>query len=90
MTRYPKQHYEIPQILMAVLATDTIGHLPITSKGNRWVVTTICLDTSYMITVLMKEKSAENIVQANLSGILAHKGESVAMAKSLKTRYYTK
>ena len=52
---------EIPQIPMAVLAIDTIGHLPVTSKGKRWALPAICLHTSHLFTVQMKEKSAENV-----------------------------
>ena len=51
---------------MAVLAIDTIGHLTIYSKGNRWALNAICLHTSYVFTILMKAKSAENVVQAYL------------------------
>ena len=36
MARYPNQHLEVLKISMAVLAMDTIGHIPITSKGNQW------------------------------------------------------
>ena len=79
MAWYPQQYLEVPQSPMAVLPMDTIGHLPITSKGNRWALTAICLHTSYMFAVPMKEKFAENVVQAYLYGILAHKVESVAI-----------
>ena len=79
MARYPKQHLEVPQIPIAVLAMDTIGHLPINSKGNRWTLTAICLHRSYKFTVSMKEKSAENVVQAYLFGVLAHRSGSVAI-----------
>ena len=79
MARHLQQYLKISQIPIAVLAMDTIGHLPITSKGNRWTLTAICLHTSYVLTVSMKEKSAENVVQAFWSGILAQKLESVAI-----------
>ena len=59
---------------MAVLATDTIGHLSVTSKGYIWALTAICLHTSHMFAILIKEKSADNVLQTYLSGILAHKG----------------
>ena len=78
MAWYPQQHLVIPQSPMAVLAIDTIGCLPIPSNGNRWSLTAICLHTSYMFAILMKEKSAEN-VQAYLFGILDHIGRSVAI-----------
>ena len=71
MVRYPQQHLEVSKIPMAVLAMDTIGHLSITSEGKRWALTAICFHMSYMFAVPMKETSAENVVQAYLSGILA-------------------
>ena len=64
---------------MAVLAIDTIGHLPVTSKGNRWALTAICLQKSYVFMIFVKERSAKNVVQGYFSGILAHKGESVVV-----------
>ena len=71
MARYPEQHLELLQLPMVVLAIDTIGCLPITSKGNRWAWTTICLHLSYMFAILIKEKSAEKIIQAYFSGTKA-------------------
>ena len=80
MARYPQQHLEIPKIPM-VLAIDTIGHLSITSKDNHMF---------YMLTILMKFKSIENVVQAYLSGILAHKGRSVAILSDNGTKFKNK
>ena len=51
MARYPKQHLEKTQLPMAVLAIDNTGQLPITSKGNRWALTAICLHMSNMSTI---------------------------------------
>ena len=64
---------------MAVLAMNTIGHLPITSNGTKWELMAICLHTSYIFAVPMKEKSVENVVQAYLSNILAQKDGSMAI-----------
>ena len=75
---------------MTVLAVDTIGHLPITSQGNRWALTTICLHTSYVFAVPMKEKCAENVVQAYLSGILVHKDRGVAILGDNGTMFKNK
>ena len=72
---------------MAFLAIDTMGHLPVTSKGIRWALTAICLYTLYVFAVPMKEQSAENVVQASLSGILAHKGGSVAILSDNGTSF---
>ena len=78
MAEYPQKDLEISQVPMALLAMDTIGGPPVTSRGHIWVLTTICMDTSYVFAILMKERSAEN-VQAYPSGILTHKGGKVAV-----------
>ena len=90
MAKYPQQHLEVLKIPMAVLAMDTIGHLPITSKGNRQALTAICLHTSDVFIIPMKEKFAANVVQAYLSGILAHKGGSVAILSNNGTEFKNK
>ena len=90
MASYPQQHLEVPQTPMAVLVIDTIGHLPITSKGNRWALTAICLHTSYMFAVPIKDKSAENVVQAYLSGILTHNDGSVTILGDNGTEFKNK
>ena len=76
--------YQIP---VAVLRMDTIAHLPITSKGNRWALTAIYLHTSDMFTILIKEKSSEIVVQAYLPGIPAHKGGSVTIVSDNGTEF---
>ena len=63
---------------MAALAMDTIGQLPITSKGNQLALTAIYMHI-LCICYTDEGQSAENIVQAYLSGIFAHKGGSIAM-----------
>ena len=90
MARYPQQHLEVLNIPMAELAMDTIGHLPITSKGNGWALTAICLHTPYVFTVSMKETSAENVAQAYLSGMLAHKESNVAIVSDNGTEFKNK
>ena len=41
----------------------------------------------YMFTILMKEKSADNVVETYLSGILAHKGGGVAILSDSGTEF---
>ena len=89
MAKYP-QHLEISQLPMTVLAIDTIGHLPVTSKGNIWALTAIFLLTYYVFAIMMKVKSAENAAQANMSGILAHKGGNVATLSDNGTEFGNK
>ena len=75
---------------MAVLAIDTIGHLPITSKGNRWTMIAICLHTSYVLAIPIKENSAKIVVQAYLSGLLSHRGKSVVILSDNGTKFKNK
>ena len=58
---------------------DTRDHLPVMSRGHQWALTAIGMHTSYVFPVSMKEKSAENVVQAYLLGIFAHKSSIIAI-----------
>ena len=70
-------HLEIPKVPFTCIAIDTIGKLPPTSSGNKYALICIDLLTSYMIAVLMPDKTAESIVEAYLSGILSRAGASI-------------
>ena len=52
-------HLEIPQVPFAGCAMDCTGPLPTTSKGHGHALTFICLLTSYLITVPLKTKTAD-------------------------------
>ena len=63
-------HLEIPQVPFASCAMDSIGQLPTTSKGNRFALTFIYLLTSYLITVPLKTKTAEETSMVYIKEIL--------------------
>ena len=63
-------HLDIPNVPFAGCAMDTIGMLPTVSKGHIFALTFICLLTSYVITVSLKTKKAEEITMAYLTEIL--------------------
>ena len=75
---------------MSVLDIDTIGLLPVMSKGNKWALTAICLHTSYVFVVPMREKSAENVVKAYLSGVVAYKAGHVPTLRYNGTEFKNK
>ena len=50
-------HLKTPQVPFAGCAVDTIRLLPMTSKGNKYALTFICLLTSYLIVVPFKSKN---------------------------------
>ena len=60
MAKCPQKHLEIPEVPVAVLAMDTIGHLSVTSREYWWALTAICMHTSYVFATLMNEMSVEN------------------------------
>ena len=52
-------HLEILQVMFTGCAMDSTGQLPTTLKVNRLTLTFICLLTSYLITVPLKTKTAD-------------------------------
>ena len=63
-------HLEIPKVPFASCAMDCIGPLPTSSKGHRHALTFICLLTSYLITVPLKTKMADEVSMATIKDIL--------------------
>ena len=63
-------HLGIPQVPLTGCAMDCIGPLPMSSKGHRHTLTFICLLTSYLITVPLKTKMAEEVSMAYIKEIL--------------------
>ena len=63
-------HLYIRQVPFATCAVDSIGQLPKTSKGNRFTLSFICLQTSYSITVPLKTKTADKVSMAYIKEIL--------------------
>ena len=62
--------FEIPQGPFACCAIDCIGPLPPSSQGHRHVLTFICLLTSYLITVPLKTKTADEVSMVYIQEIL--------------------
>ena len=89
MTKYAHLHLEIPQFPMAILAMDTIGRLPVISKGHHYALTAICVHMSFIFAIPLKEKSAQHIVHAYLTGILA-KVERSLLSCWITTEFHNK
>ena len=63
-------HLEMPQVPFTGCAMDCIEPLLTTSKGHRHALTFICLLTSYLITVPLKNKTADEVSMAYIKEIL--------------------
>ena len=77
VTHHPQLHLEIPKVPFTCIVIDTIGKLPVNTSGNKYTLTCIDLLASYVIAVPMPDKTAENVVEAYLSGILSRTGASM-------------
>ena len=63
-------HLEKPQVPFAGCAMDCIRPLLTMSKGHRYAVTFICLLTSYLITISLKTKTADEVSMVYIKEIL--------------------
>ena len=63
-------HLEIPQVPFTGCAVDTIGLLLTAFKGNKYMLTFMCLLTFYLIAVPLKSKTAEEVTMAYIKHIL--------------------
>ena len=63
-------HLEILQVLFVGCTMDCIRPLLATSKGNRHALTFICILTSYLITVPLKSKTADEFSMAYIKEVL--------------------
>ena len=54
-------HLAIPQVPFTCCAMDCIGPLPTSSKGHRYPQTFICLLMSYLVTVPLMTKTADEV-----------------------------
>ena len=59
-------------------------------NGNRLTLPEISSNTSYVFGIAIEEQAAENFIQASLSGILAHKGGSIAILSDNETQLKNK
>ena len=64
-------HLEIPQVPFAECAMDCIGPLPTSSMGQQYALIFICLLTSYLVTVPLRTKSADEVSMLYMKEILS-------------------
>ena len=83
-------HPEIPQIPFYIICLDTIGRPPTTSKGNCYALTCMDLLTHNLITVPMKNKSADEVTMAYLKKILPISSHSVYILQDNGTEFRNK
>ena len=75
---------------MQFISMDLIGefHLP-TSREHRYTLTVICMLTGYVFCVLLKTKTAEEVIQAYIDHVYSKFGGSLKILSDNGTEFKT-
>ena len=74
--KYESKHLAIPQRPFDGICLDCIGPLEKSSRVFKWILTCIDLHSSFLLAVLMKSKSPDNIIHSYIESILPRIGPS--------------
>ena len=72
--KYESKHLPVPQRPFDGICLDCIGTLERSSRGFMWILTCIDLHSSFLLAVLMKSKSAANIIYLYIESIMPRIG----------------
>ena len=72
--RTPIRTYPLPRKPWEEVAMDIMGPLPMTSSGNRYIITFIDLLTRYLVIVPIPDRSAMTVARALREQLFAHYG----------------
>ena len=74
---FHKEQFSVPRSSMEFIAMDLICEFhPASSKGNRYTLTAVCLLTGFTFCIPLKNKSAEEVLNAYLNQICCIFGPS--------------
>ena len=74
---FEKKHFSSPPQPMEFICMDLIGEFsPVSSKGNRYALTAICMLTGYTFCIPIESKSAKDVANAYLNHIYCTFGPS--------------
>ena len=75
MVKYNKLHFEASPAPMKFISMDLIGEFhPPSSKGNRYALTVICMQTGFIFCIPLKTKSVEDVIQAYIDRVFSQFG----------------
>ena len=76
---------------MQFISMDLIGEFyPLSQKGHRYALTVICMHTSYVFSIPLKSKTAQEVVQAYLCHIYSKFGGSEKILSYNSTEFKNK
>ena len=86
-----KEHFSAPPQPMEFITMDLIGEFhPASSKGNRYVLSAICMLTGFTFCIPLKSKKAEDMVTAYLNYICCIFGPSKKILTNNGTEFKNK
>ena len=63
--KYHKMHFKVPTTPMEFISMDLIGEFhPVSSRGNRYALTAVCMLTGFTFCIPIPNKTAEEVVKA--------------------------
>ena len=89
--KHKKLHFEASPVPMKFISMDLIGEFhPPSSKGNRYALTVICMHIVYVFCILLKTKSADDIVKAYIDKAYCQFGGSQKVLTNNGTEFKNK
>ena len=90
-TEKPFSHFAAPEGPMQFICMDIVGPIsPMTSRGNRFCLTVVCMLTGYTIAIPIPNKSAETICQAYRDNVYCTFGGSSRILTDNGTEFKNK
>ena len=82
------KHFRIPEVPMQFICMDLVGPIaPVTSKGNRFILTCIDMLTGFTVAVPIKDKSANTVCDAYRAHIYCTFGGSARILTDNSTEF---
>ena len=78
VVKYATLHFNVATFPMQFISMDLIGEFhPPTTKGKRYALTVICMLMGYVFHILLKTKTAEEVLQAYIDNMYSKFGGSM-------------
>lgn len=90
VSRHNKEYFvktDTPSTSFEVIEIDTVGPLPLTEAGSRYVVTSQCALTKFIDCVPVSDKSAQTVARAIVEQFFCRYGIAATIRTDLGTEY---
>ena len=82
------KHFKVPEVPMQLICMDLVGPiLPVTSRGNRFILTCIDMLTGFTIAVPIKDKTTSTVCDAYRAHVYCIFGGSARILTDNRTEF---